>query len=73
MTEQLESDMLFDNMHGHLFLQNVCGLELPRVSQEQLDALEAAEEVQKMGIWPAEDSVGVIDGVLVIKLAELTE
>lgn len=73
LTEQLESDILFDNMHCYLFLQNVCGLKFPPVSQEQLDALGVSDEVRQMGVWPTEDSVAVVDGVLVIKIAELTE
>ena len=70
LSSQLETDLLFDNDHSYLFLKNVYGLELSRTAPEQLKKLEADTVVQQMGIWPAKDSVGVIDGVLVIKLAE---
>jgi hypothetical protein len=70
LSSLLESDLLYDNVHAHLYLQGMYGLRLPRVTAEQLEAMEADPNVQSMGIWPAENSVDVIDGVLVIKLAD---
>ena len=69
----LETDLLYNHEHAYLYLKGMYGLELPNVTKQHLDELECQNEVQQMGIWPEEDSVAVIDGVLVIKLADCDE
>ena len=40
------------------------------VNDDKLTALENSPEVQKMPFFPAEDSVKMADGVIVVKLSE---
>ena len=69
----LEEHLIYDHTHGYLYLANTFGLEIPTAPLEWREALESNIAVQDMGIWPAEDSVAVVDGILVIKLEEPKE
>jgi len=71
LTEQLEADLLFDSDHVYNFLSHVFGMEYEKVKPEEAAALAMDERVREMGIWPASDSVAVVNGVLVIKLQEM--
>ncbi len=42
-------------------------------TNEQIEQLEKTEEYQQMGIYPAADSIRIIDGVMVVKLNEESE
>ena len=53
------------------FLSHVFGMEYEKVKPEEAAALAMDERVREMGIWPASDSVAVVNGVLVIKLQEM--
>lgn len=73
LTELIEEDWVFDHEHTYRYLNNVFGIDIPEVTTAQLEALEQTDLVKQMGIWPAEDSVAEIDGVLVVKLADVIE
>lgn len=73
LTEQLESDLLFDGERTYRFLVNIFGLEYKPADGSRRAALEQDPRVRDMDIWPAESSVAVIDGVLVIKLGEVPQ
>ena len=49
---------------------NTYNLGLPAVSYEDRQALAATDAVRNMDVWPVKDSVKIVDGVLVIKLAD---
>lgn len=66
----IESNILFDQKHTVLFLQNTFDLELQEVSQEELTEFKASEEIKGMSSWPHADAVKVIDDVVIIKLAD---
>lgn len=55
------------------FYEIFLGMELTRVGLEEAERLGETEEFQKMGIYPAQDSMKVIDGVLVIKIPDKEE
>ena len=67
----IEDHLFYDNEHGIAILQNLYGIDIPEAANEIRDSLSASEEVSRMGVWPAVDSMQVIDGVLVIKLNEI--
>lgn len=69
MTRLQEKNMLYNAKHTLYFLYANFGLELECASDEEIDALREREDVRAMGIWPADDSVAVIDGILVLKLS----
>lgn len=73
MATLVEDHYFYNNEHAYLFLHNTFGLnlEVPPVATRK--ELEVSEAIADMGIWPAENSVKVIDGVLVVKLAEIVE
>ena len=66
----LEDHLLYDHIHAYLYISNIYGLDLPAASYEDRQVLENTVDVQNMGIWPAENSVEIVDGILVIKLAD---
>ena len=65
----LEEHLVYDHTHAYLYISNTYGLDLPAASYEDRQVLEDTVAVQNMDIWPAENSVEIIDGVLVIKLS----
>ena len=66
----IETDFLYDHTHAYLFVRNTYDMDLTSASYKELLALEDTAAVQNMDIWPAENSVEIIDGILVIKLAD---
>lgn len=73
LSNLLERTLLLDAEHTVLFLNNTMGLELEPVNLREQRILAETDTVMGMPCWPAEGSMQVIDGVLVIKLAETTE
>lgn len=67
----IEDHLVYNDEHGFLILREIFGMNIPHAQKEIRNALDESEEVSRMGIWPASDSVAVIDGVLVIKLADI--
>lgn len=49
-------------------LNDYCGKQYTFVSGEEKQTIVQSDAVQQMGVWPAADSVAVIDHTLVIKL-----
>ena len=66
----IETDFLYDHTHAYLYMCNTYNLGLPAVSYEDRQALAATDAVRNMDVWPVKDSVKIVDGVLVIKLAD---
>ena len=69
LSSLLETNLLLDHEHTVRYLEQTFGMELQSLEQEAREALEATPAVKEMGCWPAGNSVAVIDGILVIKLA----
>ena len=65
----LEENLLFNQEHAYLYMENMFDLELEAVSQTELLVLEQDEAVREMACWPHRDSVKVIDDTIVIKLS----
>jgi len=70
LSSLLESSILFNSSRVTQFLYGTFGLELMMASGEQISALQAQPQVQEMPCWPAEGSMTVVDGILVLKLAD---
>lgn len=66
----LEESLLFDQTHAFLYLRHMFEFSYKAASNIELENLEQLEAVREMEIWPAAGSMQVIDGILVIKLAE---
>lgn len=69
----LEKTLLFDSDRTTRFLQATFGLELEVLNPTQRNKLFDTDEVQNMGCWPSDDSITVIDDILVIKLSDTKE
>ena len=50
------------------FLLGYLGMNLNFCTPPQQEAVVSSERFQQMGVWPAADSVAVIDGIMVVKL-----
>ena len=70
MSQLLQTDILYDQGHLALFMKNVQGFDFVYASPEEKTRLERSAEVAEMGCWPSPDAVKLIDGVVVVKLAE---
>ena len=73
LTELIEADLLYDNEHLYVYFREVHGVDYAKTSFHEIAVMEKDSQVQQMGVWPAEDSVAVIDDVLVIKISQLAE
>ena len=73
LTRWLETDLIYRHLNGTAFLNEVFNLDLEPVSEQKAKELESDAEVKRMGIWPASDSVSVVEGTVVIKVAETLE
>ena len=65
----IETSLFTNAEHIIPFLRATFGMELESVTNARLMELSESVEVQSMGCWPSGDSIAVIDGTLVIKLA----
>lgn len=70
LSNLIETNMLIDHEHTVPFLNATYGLELPSATKEEQELLAQTETVAAMPCWPKEGSVYVIDGTLIIKLAD---
>lgn len=73
LSSLLETSLLYDSDHTTKYLKTTFGLDLEPLTLTQRDTLLGTEEVQRMGCWPAGDSITVIDDTLVIKLSDRKE
>lgn len=66
----IEKTYLFNYEHYVYFLNNTFNTDYSPVSEEDLTAIYESGETEKMGVWPAGNSVREIEGVIVIKLSD---
>ena len=71
LTSLLEKELLVDEHQVAGFLNWYTGMEIPRADSGRVSELSQDIRVQEMPIWPADGSIDVVDGTLVIKLSEL--
>jgi hypothetical protein len=66
----LESDMLYDQAHLVNFIHNTFDESICSADAGKMQEISKSVAVKEMGIWPASNSVSVIDNVIVIKFSE---
>lgn len=66
----LEESMLFDSFHIPEFLKMTFGMDLEYVPRTEREQIFNLPEVQAMNCWPLDNSMAVIDDILVIKLSD---
>jgi hypothetical protein len=66
----IETNLLIDHEHTVPFLNATYGLELTSATKAEQELLAQTEIVANMPCWPAEGSMCVIDGTLIIKLTD---
>ncbi|QCR31460.1 glucosyltransferase domain-containing protein [Lysinibacillus sp. SGAir0095] len=62
--------LLVETAHIQKIFANFLGYELLFLMPDELEEMNARNEIKEMGIWPVKESVQVIDDVLVIKFEE---
>lgn len=65
----LEKTLLYDSDHTTKFLKATFGLELEPLNNMQSNALLRCKEVQDMECWPLDNSISVIDDIIIIKFS----
>ena len=73
LSQYLESYLLLNGNRIVSFFESSYNLDYMLADPGVLSELSADPVVQKMGCWPEGDSVAVVDGIIVIKLAEVTD
>lgn len=63
---------IIDNTRLTYFLRNFVGVSIPYADAETGARLSALPEVKAMPIYPAAGSIALIDGILVVKLSDIT-
>lgn len=69
----LKSTLAYDQHHISRFTSEVLGEHFEYAADDELTLLEQHSEIAEMDNWPSKDSVRLIDGFVVIKLAEPSE
>ena len=69
-TSLLEENLLYDSYHVTKFLRTTFGLDLINLSKENRNKLLDDKRVKAMKTWPSDESINVVDDILVIKLSE---
>lgn len=70
LSQLFEENLLYDHERAYIYLSNVFGLDISLAKYALAEELENSELMQNMDSWPAEDSIRVVDSILVIKLGE---
>lgn len=52
----------------YMYINDYIGKPLTKVTEEEIERIQKSGEVERMGNFPASDSVKIIDGVMVVKL-----
>jgi len=66
------NEAIIDNTRLTYFLRNFVGISITYADAEASARLSALPEVKAMPIYPAAGSIALIDGVLVVKLSDIT-
>lgn len=66
----LETNLFMDHEHTILYLQENFKMNIPSVKYHELPGLAQQAQVKEMECWPAVGSMAVIDGILIVKLAD---
>lgn len=69
LTNGLEKDLLYDHSHAYLYLTQYMGLSIPSSTNAEIQALTDNPDIQALPAWPSSACSTVVDGILVIKLA----
>lgn len=68
ISESMEENICFDGDHVVMFLNETFYETFTKSGWDWKSDAKASKEIRKMGCWPAEDSIQVINDVIVIKL-----
>ena len=64
-------NFLYDGSHAYIFLRETFGLKYNMSwNNEYKKQFFDNPEVQKMGVWPAKDSVAIVDNIIIVKLSD---
>lgn len=67
MTGAMGELFFYKNYHYHFFINAFIGLPLEPLGFDEFYSIQETDEYKAMGIWPAPDSVKVIDDAVVVK------
>lgn len=67
----LEKNLLYDSEHTVRFLTATFGLECESVTSQEREEIAKTDWFAAMECWPAEESMAVVDDVLIVKLSDL--
>ena len=73
MVQLLVTDLLHDQEHVELFLQEMLHINETFVTEEEKEELEKNIQIQEMDKWPSYDSVQMVEDTLVIKIGDIKE
>lgn len=70
MTGVIGESLVFDSKRFSNLFNHYMGVKLKSVNREEQEKLKNNNSVKEMPVWPASDSVTIIDDVIVIKFAD---
>lgn len=71
-TGLLEKALLYNEEHVYLYLSGAFDLDLPITSKEKREEIVESEMLSEIEAYPESDYTYIIDGTLVVKMAETT-
>ena len=70
----MKDTVLFDGVHAYLFITHYFDINYTQSwDQDYRNSYLDKKEVKSMGVWPAKDSVSIVDNVIVVKLSNEKE
>lgn len=70
----MKDTVLFDGVHAYLFIAHYFDINYTQSwDQDYRNSYLDKKEVKSMGVWPAKDSVSIVDNVIVVKLSNEKE
>ncbi|MDD6251399.1 MAG: hypothetical protein PUA85_01965, partial [Oscillospiraceae bacterium] len=69
-TSMIEKDLLLDGTHTENFLSNVLYCNYNYADSETKKYISQTDEFLNMSVWPAKDSVKIINNTVTVKLGE---
>ena len=62
------NDFIISDIFYKVYIDNTLNLKFPTPDQQTIEKIRNNEQFRSMPLWPARDSVQMIEGVIVIKV-----
>lgn len=72
-SNMIEKSYLYNDDHFIPFFNNTFSCQFKKADPQKCVSLLNSQEIKNMGIWPAKDSIQIVDDIIVIKISDTYE